>query len=181
MEKTWQLLENDLILLRKVEPEDLEFLYSIENNSNIWFVSETKAPFSRWQIKQHIENSVYDIYTSKELRLIIINKKSGDKLGIIDLFEFDPFNLRAGIGVVIESEYWNRNVAADAIELVVKYVFEILNLNQLWCYVDENNYASIKLFGEKLGFEKSGIFKLWKIKGNKFLDVYFYQLINKRK
>lgn len=178
MEKTGKFLENEKLVLRKPDPEDLGFLYSIENDSEFWFVSDTRTPFSRWQIKQNIENSIYDIYTSKELRLIIESKQDNKSLGIVDLFEYDPFNLRAGLGIVICSEYQCNNIAAEALRLVIDYSFSILGLKQLWCNIDEANIASINLFEKKLGFERSGILKAWKKSGKIFTDVYAYQLIN---
>lgn len=180
MEKTWKLLEGENIILRKPEPEDLEFLYSIENNSDFWFVSDTKSPYSRWQIRQHIENSIYDIYTNKELRLIIESKNNKTQLGIIDLFEFDPFNLRAGIGIIICKEFQKTNIATEAIKMIIEYSFSILGLNQLWCNIDCNNSSSINLFSKKLGFELNGTLKFWKKIENKFNDVYFYQLFKNK-
>lgn len=178
MEKSWKILEDEKILLRKPEPEDLEFLYSVENNPDFWFVSDTKSPFSKWQIKQHIENSIYDIYTNKELRLIIESKSEKIRLGIIDLFEFDPFNNRAGIGIVICKDFQNLNIATSALKLLIEYSFGILNLKQLWCHIDENNTASINLFGSKFNFEKTGTLKSWKRIKDGYLDVFLFQLIN---
>ncbi len=177
MERIGKILENENIILRKVEPEDIDFLYTVENNPDFWFVSETKAPFSRWQIKQHIESSVYDIYASKELRLIVESKPDNRKLGIIDLFDFDPFNMRVGIGIVICKEFQNQNIAASALEMVIDYAFKVLNVRQLWCNIDAGNIASINLFSRKFCFEHNGTLKSWKRNGDEFLDVYFYQLI----
>ena len=169
------MLENQNIILRKEEPEDLDFLYSLENDSDFWFVSDTKSPFSKWQIKQHIENSVYDIFTSKELRLIIESKNDNSKLGIVDLFEYEPQHLRVGAGIVIVKKYQNQNIANEALKLIINYCFKILKIKQIWCNIDANNIKSIKLF-ENLGFEKNGVLKSWKREDKDFIDVYFYQL-----
>ena len=176
MERTRKILENQNIILRKEEPEDLEFLYSIENDDDFWFVSDTNSPFSKWQIKQHIENSVYDIFTSKELRLIIELKKDKSKLGIVDLFEYAPQHARIGIGIVIAKEQQNKNIGKDALELAIDYCFRVLETRQIWCNIDANNSRSIKLL-ESVGFRRNGILKDWKRKNNVFSDVYFYQNI----
>ncbi len=176
MAKINSQLSNDNILLRKPEPEDLDFLYSLENDTNIWWVSDTRSPFSRWQIKQHIENSVYDIYTNKELRLIITDKHNGKALGVIDLFQYEPAHQRAGVGIVILQEYRNQKIAEQSLEIIIEYCFNIINLNKIWCCIDAKNLISIKLF-KKFGFVKTGELKEWKKIGeNKFEDVYLYQL-----
>jgi diamine N-acetyltransferase len=151
----------------------------LENNSDLWFVSDTKTPFSKWQIKLHIENSIYDIYTNKELRLIIIEKSSGLKCGVVDLFDFDPANHRAGLGIVINEDFRKNGLASQTLELVIDYSFKTLNINQLWCNIDTSNSVSIKLF-TKFGFYLSGVLKSWKKTETGYSDVNFYQLFNKK-
>ncbi len=167
-------LENENIILNKPEPEDLEFLFKLENDTDFWHLSDTKAPFTKWHIKQHIENSSYDIFTNKELRLIIRLKESWQAIGIIDLFEFDPNNLRAGLGILILPEYQNKGLASQSLELVKKYAFEVLNLNQVYCHIDKDNSVSIKLF-VNAGFIKCGTLSRWKRRGDDFVDVNIYQ------
>lgn len=174
------MLSNNKIKLRKPEPEDLEFLYKIENNPLFWFVSETKAPYSKWQLKQHIENSVFDIFTNKELRLIVENYHTKEQLGIVDLFDYDPANERCGIGVVIEESYQGKGIASDAIEMCINYCFNILDLNQIWCNISLDNEFSIKLF-TKFGFSQTGVLKKWKKFNGVFVDIGFYQLLNSRR
>lgn len=176
MEELNMHLNNENIELRKPEPEDLDFLYFLENDTSVWWVSDTRSPFSRWQIKQHIDNSVYDIFTNKELRLIISDSTTGERMGVVDIFEFDPNHLRLGIGIVVLPEFRNQKLAEQSLLIVINYCFNILNVNQIWCNIDANNLISIKLF-EKFGFVKNGELKEWKKIGNEFEDVLFYQLL----
>lgn len=178
MEKLSIGLDNDKILLRKPEPEDIDFISSLENNQQYWWVSDTRTPFSRWQIKQHIENSVYDIFTNKELRLIITTKGDNSKIGVVDLFDYDPVHDRVGIGIIIMPEFQNRKFAEQTLSIVTNYCFNVLNINQIWCYIDEQNSLSIKLF-ESAKFAKCGTLKQWKKLGKLYYDVFFYQLIRK--
>jgi len=64
-------LENKTISLRAPEPEDLDLLYLWENNTEVWQISGTLVPFSRYVLKQYLENAGKDIYEMKQLRLII--------------------------------------------------------------------------------------------------------------
>lgn len=180
MEKSGIILENNNIILRKPEPEDLEFLFSLENNIDYWFISDSRTPFSKWQIKQHIENSVYDIFTNKELRLIIEQKSDKKQIGIIDLFEFDPIHERAGVGIVINKDFQNKTYASQALSLIIVYSFTILNLNQIWCNIDANNNVSIKLFTNN-GFINCGCLKEWKKKDESYSDVLSFQLLKNNK
>lgn len=176
METNRKILENENIRLRKEDINDLEFLYSLENDINLWQISNTKAPFSKLDIRNHLEYSSYDIYTTKQLRLMIEDKISYKIYGIVDLFEYEPINSRAGIGIVVCREYRRNYVAKEAINIVINYCRDVLLLNQIWCNIDDYNYESIKLF-ESLNFKKSGILKKWSKSKNGFNDVFFYQLL----
>ena len=94
-------LENDIIKLRALELEDIDILYKWENDTNVWKVSNTIAPFSKYILNRFIEEQQYDIFETKQFRLIIESKALGSPVGTIDLFELDPYNRRAGFGLLI--------------------------------------------------------------------------------
>ena len=171
-------LKGKNIDLRALEPEDLDFLYELENNPDIWEISGTVTPYSKHVLKLYLENAYRDIYDVKQLRLCICSKKN-ETVGLIDLFDFDPKNQRAGIGIVVlESANRNKGVGAEAIEILYKYAFTVLNLRQLYANVGEENEASIHLF-KKLGFEEVGIKKDWIRSGGTYKNELLYQKINK--
>ncbi len=170
------ILSKDDLVLRSLEPEDLSFLYRIENDTSIWKVSNTVAPYSKYVLKQYIENSHHDIYTNKQLRLIICIKGFDTAVGAIDLFDFDPFHLRAGVGIVIDKSFQNQGLASKALTVLIQYCFEHLKLHQVYCNVTEDNLASIQLF-TGAGFEKIGVKKDWVRGDNGWLDEAVYQLI----
>ena len=57
-----QLLKNDLVTLRALEPTDLDILYKWENDTALWVVSDTVAPYSREALWQYLETNTGDIY-----------------------------------------------------------------------------------------------------------------------
>ena len=96
-------LSGNKVKLRPLEPEDLDFIYTIENNEEFWELSATQTPYSRFLIRQYLENAHQDIYEAKQLRLVIEDLNQNE-IGLIDLFDFDPANKRAGIGILIASK-----------------------------------------------------------------------------
>ncbi|MCC6690072.1 MAG: GNAT family N-acetyltransferase [Bacteroidia bacterium] len=174
------MLSADNITLRALEPSDIDWLYKCENDTGIWQVSNTIVPYSRHVLEQYILNSQLDIYTTKQLRLIIELTADKKIIGCIDLFDFDPHHRRAGVGVLItDKASLGKGNASAALSLLINYVFTKLNLHQLYCNVSAKNEASIKLF-IKHGFEITGIKKQWVIRENNWDDEYMLQLINKR-
>ena len=83
-------LKNNLVRLRALEPEDVDILYRWENDIDVWKVSNTIAPFSKYILRQFIENQKYDIYETKQLRLIIEALETQKPVGTIDLFDVLP-------------------------------------------------------------------------------------------
>lgn len=167
------------ICLRALEPSDIELLYKWENDPAIWKVSNTLTPYSLHVLEQYIISSAQDIYSVKQLRLMIQKNGSGPCVGAIDLFDFDPKHLRAGIGIMIGDENERRNGhASEALELMIPYCFDTLHLHQLYCNVAKDNEASIKLF-MKFGFEITGVKKEWVRDANGFVDEFTLQLIHK--
>ncbi len=171
-------LQAQNIYLRALEPEDLEFVYSIENNVTIWEVSNTQTPYSKFLIKQYLENAHQDIYEAKQLRLVICKNHNFKAIGLIDLFDYDPKNSRIGIGILINNET-NRNngVGSQALGLLIDYCFEILNIHQLFANISTENEASLALF-TKFGFQIVGTKKQWNLVNGIYKDENLYQLIN---
>lgn len=148
------------VALRPVEPDDIDLLYQWENNMEIWNVSNTRTPFSRFIIAEYLKESAKDIYETKQLRLII-ETLEGEPIGAVDLFDFDPYHMRAGIGILIHNaENRHHGYASDALHVIFGYAIEILGLKQLYANIAANNIVSIHLF-EKTGFEKTGTKRNW--------------------
>lgn len=145
---------------------------------DMWEVSNTLAPFSHYTLKKYIENAHRDIYETKQLRLIIVNRANNTPIGSIELYDFDPFHQRAGIGIMVHNaEERKKGYATSAIDLLLYYAFETLGLQQIHCHIPTCNIASQKLF-EKMGFCKNGEFKQWLKRGSDWEDIYFYQILH---
>ncbi len=162
---------------RAPEPTDIDLLYKWENDTRIWHLSNTITPFSRHVLEEYILNAHQDIYSAKQLRLMILNKIH-HVIGCIDLFDFDPANMRAGIGILISDEYRDKGYATEALEMVIDYAFNTLHIHQLYCNITTDNVTSMKLF-KKAGFEIIGLKKDWLHVKNSWIDEYLLQLINK--
>ena len=171
-------LKGKHIYLRALEPEDLEFIHTIENDESLWELSNTITPYSKFLIKQYLEHSHKDIFEVKQLRLVISNHD--DKaLGMIDLFDFDFKNSRAGVGILVkETKDRQSGYGKEALQLLINYSFTHLGLHQLYCNISEENKASIKLFTSQ-GFNKIGLKEDWNYVDGSYKNEYIFQLLNK--
>ena len=163
-------------LLRAPEPEDLEFMYQLENTPSLWTVSNTTGPYSRYALKQYILEQKNDLYVDNQLRLMIVNP-SHQVVGIIDLFNFEPFHRRAEVGIAISPEFRGQGIATLALNMLQKHCFHYLGLHQLYAYVDAMNEASLRLFAA-CSFSECGWMKEWMREGNQYKDVKIMQCLS---
>lgn len=171
-------LKGENIYLRALEPEDLDFIHTVENDESLWELSNTLVPYSKFLIKQYLEHSHKDIFEVKQLRLVISNYKD-EPLGMIDLFDFDFKNSRAGVGILVkESKDRKLGYAREALKLLVNYSFNHLDLHQLYCNISDDNEGSIKLFTSQ-GFVKVGLKNDWNYVEGSYKNEYLFQLLNK--
>lgn len=168
-------LKNKNCSFRALEPEDLDFLLTIENDEALWKISNTQIPFSKYLLTEYLKNAKEDIYTAKQLRLVIC-LLNGDSVGLIDFFDFDPKNKRAGIGIVITKPHRNKGIGKVVLEWVKVYGKKKLDLHQLYANIGMDNQASLKLF-ETSGFCRTGTKKDWIYDEGKFEDEVMVQFI----
>jgi diamine N-acetyltransferase len=171
------LLQNESIRLRALEPEDLELLYKWENDPSIWSLGNTMSPYSRYVLKDYISRSHLNIYELKQLRLMIELRESGEAIGMVDLYDFDPHNRKAGVGILLDPAYRGNGTATGALNLLIDYAFTFLKLRQLYAYTPVKNEPSRSLF-TRSHFTLSGVLSDWILTEDGFADVMIMQRVS---
>ncbi len=169
-----EYFKHNEIYLRPIEPEDLDALFRWENDTRLWDIGSTVSPYSSYTLKRYIEEAHADIYTTRQLRMIVVENETNQPVGTIDLYEFDPLNHRAGIGVLIDENYRNKGYGAQAIDAIESYAFNHLSVHQLYAHIPETNEASLALFQGAL-YEQTGVLKEWIHINRKYVDVVVMQ------
>ena len=173
MNGTW--LKNDRITLRSPEPEDLELMYAMENDTTLWSVGNATLPYSRYTLRAYLEQSHQDLFSERQARFVI-DLADGEAAGMIDLAEYDPLNSRAEVCIGLLGRQRGKGIATEAIQLLCQYAFKKLHIHQLYAYVPQWNNESIVLF-EKNGFEKNALLRHWQRNENGYNDVFLMQKI----
>lgn len=157
-----------MIRLRKIEPSDLPFLYQWENDATAWADGANHNPLSQQDLRAYIESTTGDIYRDGQLRLII---EDGDKtIGCIDLFDFDPRNRRAAIGMYIAPEYRGHGVGYEAVKQLEAYAFDFLHLRVLYAVIAINNIPCSSLY-QKAGYHPSSPLSAWTLESDAIIWV----------
>lgn len=168
------MLQGEKVRLRAIAASDLDHIHAWENDSALWHLGATVQPYSREVIMEFITTAAHDIYTTKQLRLMV-EALEGHTIGTIDLFDFDPKNQRVGIGILIaEQSDRKQGFAKDAVNVLCNYCFDVVGLHQVYCHVTVDNPASIALF-KSVGFDVCGELRDWVRMGRGFSDAVVMQ------
>lgn len=161
------------VVLRAMEPEDLDLLYQIENDTKLWNIGLTNVPYSRYVLHDYIATSSGDIYTDKQVRLIIENEEH-QTIGLVDIMNFNPQNRRAEMGIVLQEAFRQKGYGKDAIQKVMRYAKEVLHLHQLYVVVNTSQKSTIGLF-LRMGFKETCQLTDWLYDGELYHDATLLQ------
>ena len=153
-----------MLRLRKREPSDLPFLYQWENDAASWADGANHNPLSRQDLRDYIASTTGDIYRDGQLRLIIESSNPAT-LGCVDLFDFDPRNRRAAIGMYIAPEYRGKGVGHEALKQLEDYAFGFLHMRCLYAVIATNNKACSALY-EHVGYTPSSVLSAWTLESD---------------
>ena len=154
------------VQLRAIEPEDLELLYTIENDMSIWGIGATNVPYSRYVLHDYLSQVTGDIYTDKQVRLVIENNQ-GVVVGLVDLVNFDPKNMRAELGLIIKKDFRQQGYSEATMLKMHDYAFNVLHLHQIYAIIDATNIAPLALY-RKLGYHQSEKLQDWLFDGKDY-------------
>lgn len=154
------------IQLRKLEPTDLPYLYRWENDAFVWADGANHNPLSQQDLRDYIASTTGDIYRDGQLRLII--EEDGLTIGCIDLFDLDPRNRRAAIGMYIAPEYRGKGIAREAVRLLELYAFGFLHLRLIYAIISIHNTACTALY-RSAGYTPSSPLPAWTLEGDAVL------------
>ncbi|MCC8186285.1 MAG: GNAT family N-acetyltransferase [Bacteroides sp.] len=164
------------VCLRAMEPEDLAILYEIENDPAMWEVSSFTVPYSRYALKQYISLSQNDVFSDKQLRLMIADRADRRVVGTIDITDFVPLHGRGAVGIAVLAREQGKGYAAEALQLLCEYALGFLRFRQLYAHIPVSNEASLRLFS-KAGFVRCGLLREWIYRENRFEDTVLMQLL----
>lgn len=170
-------LQDDTVRLRAMEPEDLTLLYTIENDPEIWDMGTVMIPYSHYTLHHFIATTQNDLYADRQLRLVVTLKETGEAIGLVDLFHFEPHHSRAEVGIVLLRDYRGKGLALKALNLLVDYASEVLHLHSLSAWVASDNEQSCRLFSAA-AFDTAGVLDDWFMTSEGFKNVVLFQYIS---
>ena len=114
--------------------------------------------------------------SSGELKLYIFPDNIEEPVGCVELYNYDPVNHRAAVGIIISNEYRHRGYGCEAIKSLASFCRDNTSLHQIYADIAATNTASIRIF-QKANFQHCATMHDWVVRGDQYLDTYRFQLI----
>lgn len=175
---TFPELESERLIFRKVTSSDAEEIFKIYSDPEVakydWYI-----PITTKENALSIINRYRREFQDKEEITWGVARKSDNKIiGYCNLGTFNDDSLRCEIGYGFNRDEWNKGYASEAIKVLVKFGFEIMNFNRIEATVTFGNDASIKAL-KKANFIQEGIVRERTIMKGKFEDDVILAILRK--
>ncbi len=173
-------IENDKVIIRKMEPIDVAALAEISNNDHVYkYLPSFLYKKSDKALETAIKNlSGRDFEKKKHIIAGVYLKESPNRLvGLAEMFDYKKRENKITVGYRLNEDYWNKKIATNVLKLMIEYLVSEVNISTLQAFVmPENIYSSKVLLNN--GFVKEDYTlqeKNWGSQEMVILDVYTYK------
>lgn len=164
-----------LIRLRALEPEDLQLLYTIENDSELWDVSETNTPISKYAIRQYLVSQPQDAFQAGEVRLVIEDTAKNIAVGLIDLTGISILDRKAEVGIALLKSERGKGLGSAALLQMEDYARKKLRLRFLYCKVSAHHNPQSRFLFESNGYQQIALLPVWHYSNGNYEDLILFQ------
>ncbi|WP_322756369.1 phosphopantetheine-binding protein [Frankia sp. Cas3] len=162
-------LHNGRFALRPVTPEYLPFLYELAISEEIGF---------RWRFRGAVPNQETfqaGLWQGVLAQFVVVLPATGEPIGLVVAYNADTTRGIAYLAAVFTPDYLLTGLPASAVELFVRYLFQVWNLRKLYMEVPEFNYELIAS-GEGRRFDIEGRLRDFNYYDGRFWDEYLLAL-----
>lgn len=167
------MIKQDNLVIRGVEPEDLDLLYRIGSDPEVKGVYLPGKILNKQQYLNEYKENGFSRETSERLVL----EMDGRVVGMLWHFLSVPYFDAREIGYLLfEKGLRGKGITPKAVTMLVNYLFLTHPLNRVEIRMDSSNTASERV-AEKCGFTYEGIARKAYFLHGKHRDVKLYSLL----
>jgi len=172
------VIPTETLILRFLSEADLPAVYDIFSHPEVMRYWSYPPWTDRSQAQQWLINIQEGYRTRNALQLGIERQADPALVGTCTLFQFHAPSRRAEIGYALGRPYWGAGYMHEALQALLGFAFQILELNRLEADIDPRNLASAKTL-ERLGFQKEGHLRERWIVNDEVSDTALYGLLHR--
>jgi ribosomal-protein-alanine N-acetyltransferase len=170
------LLETERLILRRLQPEDAPGLLALYAQPQV--TEFTDIPLMKEEAEAHrwIEGLDALQRTGQGLRWGVFDRESGDLIGTVGFHHWDQTRRRAEVSYDLSPRWWGQGYMREALQAVLQFGFERLNLHRIEALVDPRDTRSQNLlYG--LGFQMEGVLRDHDFLKGRFQDDMVFALL----
>ena len=171
------ILETERLTLRRVLPSDVKEMFELRSNPETMKYIPRPLVTNYDEALAHIKMMEDKIETNEGINWAITLKGDDKMLGVIGHYRIKPEHYRAEVGYMILPEYHGKGITTEAVQCVVDYGFNTMQLHSIEGVIDPENEASERVL-QKCGFVKEAHFKENEFYDGKFIDAVVYSKLN---
>lgn len=171
------ILETERLILRRVLPSDVKEMFELRSNPETMKYIPRPLLTNHEEALAHIQMMEDKIETNEGINWAITLKGDDKMLGVIGHYRIKPEHYRAEVGYMILPEYHGKGITTEAVQCVVDYGFNTMQLHSIEGVIDPENEASQRVL-QKCGFVKEAHFKENEFYDGKFIDAVVYSKLN---
>ncbi|WP_368659612.1 GNAT family N-acetyltransferase (plasmid) [Metabacillus halosaccharovorans] len=169
------LLQTNRLTLQPFKKEDAPRIKELANNKELASILGLPHPYELENAKDWIAIQPEQIKKGIEYPLTIIYKDLNEIIGTITIRN-DKSNNKGELGYWIGQEYWGKGFATEAVNKIIEFGFNELNLNKIWASALSSNKASTVVL-QKAGLQKEGTLRQNRLLHEEYEDVDVYGLL----
>lgn len=154
-----------------------------KNDCELWtnWINDMEIGLNTLQAQQIIglqeEKEKLEILSKTGTSFAIVDLEKNIPIGFLGLPQIDYINRSASAAITIgDRNYWGKNYGVEAMNLLLDYGFNILNLNSINLRVYSFNQRAIKSY-KKSGFQESGRYREGKICCGEKFDIMVMDIL----
>ena len=170
------VIETPRLTLRRMTMRDAEDLYAYSRDPEVARHVLWSAHSSVWESRAYLRYVLQQYRLGEPSSWGVVLRESGRLVGTIGFTSFSGENSTAELGYSLSRDYWNRGLMTEALEAVLKEVFQTLKLNRIEAMHFSGNPSSGRVMA-KCGMVHEGRLRkrIWN-KGE-FLDVEMWSIL----
>lgn len=182
--ETFPYLENEKVIIKKMEISDVPALAEISNNQHVY---KYISPFLYKKSDKVLETAIKNIgqrdFDKKKMIIagIYLKDNPGKLVGLAEMFDYKKRDNTITVGYRLNEDYWNKKIATNSLQLMKEYLVNIIGITTLQAFVMQDNIYSSKVLLRN-GFIKQNYTvqeKNWGGKDQVTVDVYTFTTNNK--
>ena len=164
------MYNGDLVKLRAYKEDDVERAVEFINDEEVKKLLDSNIPFpmTKWQEEEWVKRRKAE--TNFTYDFAIEDLDTGKYIGGCSINECNLKNRNCTIGIMIgDKNYWGKGYGSDALKVLIKFIFEEVNMDKIKLNVFSFNKRAISCY-KKVGFKEEGLLKREIYRNGRYYD-----------